>query len=120
MLIPNQGRLIVVPVGGYIDYDSVMGWASYPAEENVMAVDEFPELQQKITNFLADLCSGLQSRPWHDRYCGRRRQRRRIGAQRATLGLYSRQVGNYKFGLFQNLCLHHSFRFQRVRGARST
>merc|ERR1719331_2105527 len=39
---------------------SVMGWASYPAEENVMAVDEFPELQQKITNFLADLCSGLQ------------------------------------------------------------
>ena len=87
LLIRNQGRLIVVPVGGYIDYDSVMGWASYPAEENVMAVDEFPELQKKITNFLADLCSGLQSRPWHDRYCGRRRQRRRIGAQRATLGL---------------------------------
>jgi len=56
----ERGRLIVVPVGGYIDYDSVMGWASYPAEENVMAVDEFPELQQKITNFLADLCSGLQ------------------------------------------------------------
>ena len=52
-----------MPVGGYIDYDSVMGWASYPAEENVMAVDEFPELQKKITNFLADLCSGLESRP---------------------------------------------------------
>jgi len=56
----ERGRLIVVPVGGYIDYDSVMGWASYPAEENVMAVDNFPELQQKITNFLADLCSGLE------------------------------------------------------------
>merc|ERR1719247_2600977 len=27
---------------------------------NVMAMDEFPELQQKITNFLADLCSGLE------------------------------------------------------------
>merc|ERR1719389_983192 len=56
----ERGRLVVVPVGGYIDYDSVMGWASYPAEENVMAVDEFPELQKKITNFLADLCSGLE------------------------------------------------------------
>merc|ERR1719311_1986036 len=33
----ERGRLVVVPVGGYIDYDSVMGWASYPAEENVMA-----------------------------------------------------------------------------------
>ena len=63
-----------MPVGGYIDYDSVMGWASYPAEENVMAVDEFPELQQKITNFLADLCSGLESRPWHNRDRGRYRQ----------------------------------------------
>merc|ERR1719316_2290006 len=56
----ERGRLIVVPVGGYIDYDSVYGWASYPAEENVMAVDNFPELQTKITNFLADLCSGLE------------------------------------------------------------
>ena len=63
-----------MPVGGYIDYDSVMGWASYPAEENVMAVDNFPELQTKITNFLADLCSGLESRRWHDPDRGRCRQ----------------------------------------------
>jgi len=58
--LKESARLIVVPVGRYVDMDSVYGWASYPAEENVMGVDEFPELQVKIGGFLADLCHDLK------------------------------------------------------------
>jgi len=58
--LKESARLIVVPVGKYVDFEAVNNWASYPAEENVMGVDKFEELQLKITTFLADICFDLK------------------------------------------------------------
>ena len=55
--LKESARLIVVPVGKNVDQDAVARWASYPAEENVMAVEAFEELKPKISEFLANLCS---------------------------------------------------------------
>merc|ERR1719408_965736 len=60
--LKERARLIVVTVGTNIDMNAVMGWASWPADENVMTVDDFPELLVKIGEFMSDICVGLGCR----------------------------------------------------------
>jgi hypothetical protein len=53
--LKERARLVVITVGSNIDQNAVAGWASWPAEENVIAVDDFPGLMQKMGEFLSDL-----------------------------------------------------------------
>jgi hypothetical protein len=60
--LKERARLVIVTVGDNIDQNAVHGWASWPSEDNVMGVKEFPELLTKIGEFMADICVGLGCR----------------------------------------------------------
>ena len=51
--LQEKARVIVVPIGTNIDMDAVTKWASWPAEENVLAVDDFAGLRVKLGEMLS-------------------------------------------------------------------
>jgi len=57
--LKERARLIVVPVGSNVDENAVNRWASWPAEENVMGVEDFGQLQDKLSEFVSDICLKL-------------------------------------------------------------
>jgi hypothetical protein len=58
--IKEHARLIVVSVGGYIDQGVLEGWASWPAEENVLNVEAFDELKSWLKTMMSDICPELR------------------------------------------------------------
>jgi uncharacterized protein YegL len=57
--LKERARLIVVTVGNNVDENAVNRWASWPAEENVMNVEDFGALQDKLSEFVSDICLKL-------------------------------------------------------------
>jgi len=58
-------RLVVVPVGtgmGSAGLEQMMSWATFPPEENVLQAESYAGLPQKVSSFIADICSDLTCR----------------------------------------------------------
>jgi len=58
--LKERARLIVVPVGGYVDYAAVERWASWPSEENVLHAEDFSQLTTMLSTALSNLCPTLK------------------------------------------------------------
>merc|ERR1712032_1361297 len=58
--LKHSARLIMVPVGPYLDLERVDQWASDPPEMNVLNADDFFSLVDDIPAFLADMCPILE------------------------------------------------------------
>jgi len=54
--LKETATLFVVVVGGNVNMNAVKKWATWPAEEHLIEVDEFELLESKISELLADIC----------------------------------------------------------------
>merc|ERR1740138_1403735 len=57
--IKEVATLYVVIIGNNVNMAAMQKWASYPAEEYLIKVDEFELLGQKLDLILADVCTDL-------------------------------------------------------------
>jgi uncharacterized protein YegL len=57
--IKEKARLVVVPVGHYVDVEAVDRWASFPTEQNVLPIPEFEEAVSYLDSVLADICQHM-------------------------------------------------------------
>jgi len=58
--LKERARLVIVPVGGYVDMDAIHRWASFPPEQNVLPVEEFEMLPVMLSEMLSSVCSRLE------------------------------------------------------------
>jgi hypothetical protein len=58
-IIKEKARLVVVPVGHYVDGEAVARWASFPTEQNVLPIPEFGEAVSHLDAVLADICQHM-------------------------------------------------------------
>jgi hypothetical protein len=58
--LKERARLVVVPVGGYVDTEAVERWASFPPHQNIVNVDEFELLSSKLGELLSTVCQRLE------------------------------------------------------------
>jgi uncharacterized protein YegL len=77
----QTARLVFVAVGDNLDYDSLVSWASFPAEQNVLYAENFDALFSGLTDYLADMCPDLGCR---EEFTGRGQDY--IGCQTRTRG----------------------------------
>ena len=61
--LKERSRLVVVPVGGYVDMDSVNRWATFPPEQNVIPVPGGPiergEVSEERDHLMANATVGF-------------------------------------------------------------
>jgi len=90
--LQEKARVIVVPIGTNIDMDAVTKWASWPAEENVLAVDDFAGLRVKLGEMLSNLSPKIGCRETLDGHNGYDY----VGCQSTTRSGHSCQPWNHQ------------------------